>query len=153
MSRAAAKSAGPVATMVVIPVEGEVRTEPMPDQQELLTTLRDRIGCQLVEAVGATVNGLLVTVWCDEEGAMAPDLEMNVRIVRAFAEGGNPALYLIGAVVLTGGPDRYGNTLGLPSELARDLADRLNQPMTPADLFSVFKGLTHPALRTRQSGQ
>jgi hypothetical protein len=75
---------------------------------------------------------------------------MNVRIVRAFAEGGNPALHLVGTVVLTGGPDRYSNTLGLPSELARDLADRLNQPMTPADLFSVFKGLTHPALRSRQ---
>lgn len=143
--RTAARSAGLM--MVVIPIRGEARAEPMPTEQELPATLRDRIGCGLFEAIGAEVGDLVVTVWCDEEGALDPDAEINVRIGRAFAEGGNPALPLSGVVVLTGGPDRHGNTRGLPARLAHDLTDRFNRPITGEDLFSVFTGLTHPAVR------
>lgn len=96
--------------------------EPMPAEQNLLQSLCDRIERRTVDVVSLRINGTDLTAWVDDEGAIASQRRMNVQIMRLAATTGRPGLVLFGTAVITGGADHDGDTLGLSTQIAEQVA-------------------------------
>lgn len=96
--------------------------ERMPTEQNLLRSLYEHIGCRTVDVVGLRLNGADLTAWVDDEGAVTPQPRMNAQAMRLAATTGRLGLVLFGTAVITGGADHDGNTLGLPTQLADQVA-------------------------------
>lgn len=85
-------------------------TSNWPGSNQLLTHLYAQIGCSLVTPIGLSEQ---LTLWCDDEGMLAVDAEINEVATKLCSVFGPVRRYLVGSVVLTGPADATGNTLPL----------------------------------------
>jgi hypothetical protein len=87
-----------------------------------LVTLQDAVG-GLVQAIDLTEK---MTMWCNEEGKMM-NLPHNPYAQYFWDKTFGPETdYIVGDIVLTGGTDRFGNTLGLTDQQILDILRLVN---------------------------
>lgn len=102
----------------VIPTEGDITFH---EAEKIdLDVLYRAINTDLVEAVGLSRDGVAATAWLAEEGKL-DGLPVNPRAdwLMHMTSGIAPNDTIVGIVVVTGGYDDEGETLGLPEEWSR----------------------------------
>lgn len=96
---------------------------------ELLGLLYGSIGCESIDSFRLHLDGDELTGWVDDVGWYVAEPKHNERIHTLAAGLGQPRRYpVMGTVVLTGGDDSIGDTVGLTSELLADLQRALASP-------------------------
>jgi len=117
---------------IVVPpdVTAEYRVIKWPYQQDgaTLAVLHREIGCDCVDASPRmqTPHGQF-EFWCDDVGLLAEDYQHNDRMIVLARVVGYPVRDIAGTVVLTGGTDPAGHTLGLSPEVFAWLTVALEQ--------------------------
>jgi hypothetical protein len=97
---------------IIIPVEGETKVVDLEAPEGSLKVLQNAVG-GWVQALDLTER---LTMWCDEEGKVTGK-PVNILATRMFwnAFGVNDDI-IVGDIILTGGTDEEGATLGLTEE-------------------------------------
>lgn len=130
---------------VIVPPAGPARIEPWPaggDVGHLLAQLYAWIGTRTVDsarldlAPGEDGERHHLTAWIDDEGLFAQPVAWNDRATVLAHAAGHFTDGLAGTVVLSGGVDDDGNSLGLP----RDIADALLAAMPVLGLLDPNGG-------------
>lgn len=106
--RAMCVSPGGAITEVTLPV----------DVQDQLDAMHRQIGCSLVEPVDL---GDELTMWCDEEGFLVPEPQVNLCATGVAASHGRLEQPYVGTVVFTGATPPAGDLQGLTAQQAADL--------------------------------
>lgn len=84
---------------------------------ELLPLLYREIGTDCVDHGTVVLPGGELTIWVDDTGLTVPHPDYNDHALGIARGGGWNAVAIAGTVVITGGCDRFGNTLGLSEML------------------------------------
>lgn len=98
---------------LTVTTTGEVRISAWPDDGQLLAHLYREIGCTLVTPIEL---GRHLTLWCDDEGLMVDQPQVNQLATKLAGAYGDLHSYLVGTVVFTGPSDAEGKTQPLASE-------------------------------------
>ncbi|MDT0432911.1 DUF3846 domain-containing protein [Streptomyces salyersiae] len=85
-----------------------------------LRTLYQAIGCDTVAAVDMAPG---LTMWLDDMG-ICNEAPVNAWATRLYAAYQTPRQMFYGVAVITGGPDRHGDTRGLTREQALSLIEK-----------------------------
>ena len=103
---------------LLIPVEGPLEYFDLPlDVGSGLALLQEEVGGD-GELVAIRRGTQIASAYCNEDG-IALTLPINIRANLIFARSDRPlGCYLLGPVVLTGGPDRDGNNRDWTPEMS-----------------------------------
>ena len=99
-----------MAKVAIITTEGDISIKENDNEFVDYETLSSGVG-GMIEAVSMKKFDL----WCNENG-MAEGLEINPIATRLYADAFGFTNYILGNVVITGGVDDEGETLGLTDE-------------------------------------
>ncbi|MEU3071436.1 DUF3846 domain-containing protein [Streptomyces sp. NPDC006906] len=102
-----------------------------------LETLYRAIDCNAVDAVDISST---LTMWLNDEGLITESL-VNRSATILYALHNEPTQHYVGNVVITGGTDRHGETLGLTKDSIASLVE----------FHLTFIPVTVPGQRNRRS--
>lgn len=97
---------------IIIDPDGTYRTVEFPQEADTVDFLQDAVG-GLFDVVRTKINGIEIDMWVNDEGLLV-GLPLN-RLATHIHETrvGNEYACIVGAVIITGGPDQEGNTIPL----------------------------------------